>query len=242
MLSSIVARTPEIEPHLTGMRSRILLLSGARDNSLLREFLSEDASVRVVEDATSGVSLACSGAYHLFVLDLSGPRIGGLEVLRMLRARSDLPIVVLSGRTPGDRIAALQLGADDCMSVPCNYQELVARVQAILRRYARTTNSSQPIEIRPVRIDPGSRSVWVGDCLVELTSTEYLILETLMREAGRVVTRDRLTWTVRQCAAAGFERTLDVHVARLRKKIGRPSPIGTVRGEGYFFRCEPVAG
>ena len=242
MLSLVQPHAARVDSATQRMSHRILLLGGDAETCIrLRQFFAEQMmAVKVLVDNRPGVAMASSGTYDLVLLNASAPPLGGFEVLRLIRARCDVPVIMLTSAAPGERITALLMGADDCVSMPCNFQELIARVQAVLRRYSHRAHSPRPIEIGSVRIDPGSRRVWIRGTLVELTSAEYLILETLMRTAGRVVTRERLVWTLRQRESSGLDRSLDVHVAHLRNKIGRPSPIRTVRGEGYFFCNEPV--
>ena len=223
------------------MSYRILLLGAdAKSCARLRQFLAEKVSVKAIEDAIEGISLACKGVYDLVLLDATWQGFDGFEALRLIRSRCDVPVLMLMESGTSDRITALQLGADDCVSPNCHLQELAARVEAILRRYAPAASSGRPIEIGTVRIDPGSRCAWARDALLSLTSAEYIILEALMRTAGRVVTRERLSWTLRQRESSGLDRSLDVHIAHLRSKLGRPSPIRTVRGEGYVFCYEPL--
>lgn len=241
MLSSVLSDIARIDSVSPSMSHRVLLLAGDEVRfGLLRQFLAEHWEVKVIVDASEAVAEAANGCYDVVLLDLFLPRLGGLEALRLIRTRSDVPVIMLAGAASGERIAALQMGADDCVGMPMNYQEVVARVQAHLRRYSGAANSSQPIEVGSLRVDPRSRRAWVAGTPIDLTSAEYLILEMLMRAGGRVVTRERLVWTLRQREPSGLDRSLDVHVAHLRNKIGRPSPIRTVRGEGYFFCCEPV--
>jgi len=223
------------------MSYRILLLGAdTKNRARLQQFLAEEISVKATGDPMEGISLACNGMSDLVLLDATSQSLDGFELLRLIRSRCDVPIIMLTESGPSDRITALQMGADDCVSFNCHFQELVARVEAILRRYTPATSASRPIEIGTVRIDPGSRNAWVRGAPLALTSAEYIILETLMRMAGRVVTRERLSWTLRQRESSGLDRSLDVHVAHLRNKLGRPSSIRTVRGEGYFFCYEPL--
>jgi two-component system OmpR family response regulator len=239
MLVSIAKEYRRSEVAVPPTRPLILLAAGRADRGHLRAFLP-DAELRVVEDVRSAVSLASRGTFDLVVLG-TGMEIECLELLRMVRAHCESLVIVLSGSGPAERIAALQLGADDCLSMPCNLQEFGARVQGLLRRHRRVAESPLPIEIGRVRVDPGSRTVWVDGCTIELTSTEYTVLETLIRAAGCTVSRRRIAWLLHQHESTGFDRTLDVHVTRLRRKLGKPSPIRTVRGEGYFFCSGPAA-
>lgn len=242
MLTSAQCDPATLIPPGVDVDLRILQIAGDIDTAgHLRRFLVEHRmTVQVLTDESSCISMAASGSFDLVLLDSSLPHLGGWDVLRLIRTRCDVPVIVLTGPAPGERVMALELGADDCMSMPLMFQELLARVRAVLRRDKRHTLAPHAIQIRSVRIDPGSRDVWVSGRRVKLTATEYVILEVLMRAAGRVVTRERLAWTLRQREPSVLDRSLDVHVAHLRSKIGRCSPIRTVRGEGYFFCMEPM--
>ena len=163
-------------------------------------------------------------------------RIPAMQLLRLIRSQTNVPILVLTDATASERTAALEYGADDSISVPCDLRELIARVRALLRRAAGKAASRDATEIRSVRIEPSARAVWAKGKPVELTSAEYAVLETLIFDAGKVVSRERLILA----SNARTARSLDVHIARVRKKIGRPSPIRTVRGGGYLFCADPA--
>jgi two-component system, OmpR family, response regulator CpxR len=223
---------------------RILQMAGGGETATrLKHFLTEQGlSVSAPANERECIRLATGGAYDLILLDHALPHLDGFDVLGVIRTRCEIPVIMLTRALPGERVKALELGADDCMSVPPNFPELLARIRAVLRRNRGNTHAPRAIQIRSIRIDPGSRDVWAGDRRVELTATEYVILESLMQAAGRVVTRERLNWVLRQREPSALDRSLDVHVAHLRRKIGRGSAIRTVRGEGYFFRKEPLEG
>ncbi len=175
---------------------------------------------------------------RVVVLDLALPDLDGLEVCRRLRASRRVPILILTARDEEvDRIVGLELGADDYMTKPFSPRELVARVRAILRR----TEPEEPeestlIELGDVQLDRRLRRVAVAGSTVALRTLEFELLAELAENAGQVVTRDRLLERVWGVAFAGGTRTVDVHVAQLRKKLARPDLIETVRGVGYRAR------
>jgi two-component system response regulator CpxR len=166
------------------------------------------------------------------------PGLDGFEILRRLRKQSRVPVLMLTARGEDvDRIIGLELGADDYLPKPFNPRELVARVKAILRRYeARTESSAGRIEVNGIVLDPGTRAVSTNGQPVELTTFEFDILELLMRSAGRVLSRDALMENLYNRKATPFDRSIDMHISHLRRKLetGRPL-IKTIRGVGYQF-------
>jgi DNA-binding response OmpR family regulator len=167
------------------------------------------------------------------VLDLGLPDLDGLELCRRLRGAADVPILILTARDEeADRIIGLELGADDYVTKPFSPRELVARVRAVLRRVDPAPTDPQLIEVGELRIDLRSRTVTVAEASVQLRTLEFELLAELARHAGQVVSRDRLLDRVWGLSFAGGTRTVDVHVAQLRKKLGRQL-IQTVRGVGY---------
>jgi DNA-binding response OmpR family regulator len=174
---------------------------------------------------------------RVVVLDLALPDLDGLEICRQLRASRRVPILILSARDEEvDRIIGLELGADDYMTKPFSPRELVARVRAVLRRAEPAPEESGMIELGDVRLDRRQRRVAVAGCPVALRTLEFELLAELAENAGRVVTRDRLLERVWGLSFAAGTRTVDVHVAQLRKKLARPELIETVRGVGYRAR------
>ena len=174
---------------------------------------------------------------RVVVLDLALPDIDGLEVCRQLRASGPVPILILTARDEEvDRIIGLELGADDYVTKPFSPRELVARVRAILRRTEPAPEDSGTIELGDVRLDRHERRVAVAGSPVALRTLEFELLAELAENAGQVVTRDRLLERVWGLSFAGGTRTVDVHVAQLRKKLARPDLIETVRGVGYRAR------
>jgi two-component system response regulator CpxR len=161
-------------------------------------------------------------------------------VLRQLRRRSAVPVIMLTARgAPSDRISGLDTGADDYLTKPFGPEELVARIRAVMRR---SSGAAAPkvdtIVIGDLRLDPATRQAYLGDGLVNVTGAQYDILEYLVRNAGRAVSRDELTSILHQRESTPFERWLDVHISQLRKKIEADGVdrIQTVRGVGYMFR------
>ena len=196
----------------------------------------EQAGFDVVRECTGEGGLdAVEGRQPRFVvLDLGLPDFDGFELCRQLRAGGDFPILILTARDEeADRIIGLELGADDYLTKPFSPRELVARVRAVLRRVEPAAAEAQVIELGELRVDLRSRSVTIAGLTVGLRTLEFELLVELARHAGHVVTRDRLLDRVWGISFAAGTRTVDVHVAQLRKKLGRPELIQTVRGVGY---------
>ena len=171
-------------------------------------------------------------AVRLMVLDIGLPGIDGYEVCRRVGGR--VPVIMLTARDElPDRIAGLELGADDYVVKPFSPRELTARVAAVLRRGERNASSGDVTELGPVTLARGAREVRVGGREVDLTQREFDLLEFLLRHPGQVVTRDQLLESVWGFLSPGETRTVEVHVAQLRKKLGHPELIRTVRGLGY---------
>jgi two-component system, OmpR family, alkaline phosphatase synthesis response regulator PhoP len=168
----------------------------------------------------------------LVVLDIGLPGIDGFEVCRRIGGR--VPVIMLTARDEEpDRVAGLEVGADDYVSKPFSPRELTARVKAVLRRAGRASGAEDVSSLGPLWLSRGAREVRVDDREVELTQREFDLLEYLLRHEGQVVTRDQLLESVWGFVSPGETRTVEVHVAQLRKKLGRPELIKTVRGLGY---------
>ncbi len=173
---------------------------------------------------------------RLVVLDIGLPGIDGFEVCRRLRERTSVPILILSARDEEvDRVAGLEVGADDYVVKPFSPRELVARVKAILRRTSGggAVGHDGALAVGDVELDPAARTVTVAGRPVELTSREFDLLAALLAHPGVVLSRDRLLELAWHGEFAGGTRTVDVHIAQLRRKLGRPGLVGTVRGAGY---------
>jgi DNA-binding response OmpR family regulator len=211
---------------------------------LLAERLStEGFAIEAAHDGARGLERALTKEHALVVLDLMLPGIGGLDVLRRLRAQSPVPVLILTARGEDvDRILGLEVGADDYLPKPFNPRELVARIRAILRRTAQVATAVKPLVVGDLRLDPAAREVCLNDKPLDLTSVEFSLLETLLRAAGRVLTREQLTESVLGRKLGPFDRVIDVHVSNVRRKLG-PAQSGerikSVRGSGYIFVARP---
>ncbi len=222
---------------------RILLVDDdAELCSLLVEFLSRQGfSVECEHEGHRGLDKAQHGGFDLVVLDVMLPGMDGFEILRRLRERSRVPVLMLTARGEDlDRIAGLEAGADDYLAKPFNPRELVARIRAILRRLEKPPSPEGPLEVNGVRIDPGAREVTVNGKKIELTTYEFDILELLMRTAGEVLSRDDLMEHLYNRKATAYDRSIDMHISHLRKKLESGQPvIKTIRGVGYQFCRSP---
>lgn len=219
---------------------RILIIDDdAELCALLKEFLTREGySVGCENDGRRGLEAAVGGDFRLIVLDVMLPGMDGFEILRRLRQQSKVPVLMLTARGEDtDRIIGLELGADDYLSKPFNSRELAARIRAILRRMEPREVSASRLEVNGISIDPGSRSAWRRGEPVELTTFEFDILEMLMRTAGRVLSRDALMEQMYNRKATPFDRSIDMHISHLRKKLEQEGKalIKTVRGIGYQF-------
>lgn len=213
--------------------------------SLVGEYLaSEGFDVDAVHDGERGLERAAQGDFVLVVLDVMLPGINGFEVLRRLRVSSRIPVLLLTARGEDvDRIVGLEIGADDYLPKPFNPRELVARIRAILRRTKEGKPSAPPVpaivRVGDIELDPATRVVRHHGRPVEFTSVEFSLLEALLRDAGRVVTRERLATIVLSRKFSPFDRSIDMHVSKVRRKLGDTDGgteyIKTVRGVGYIF-------
>ncbi len=212
--------------------------------SLVAEYLEpEGFGIESVTDGEHGLARALSGEHPLVVLDIMLPGMNGLEVLRRIRATSRIPVLLLTARGEDvDRIVGLEVGADDYLPKPFNPRELVARIRAILRRTQGAEKADEipeVLQVGDVKLDPATRTVQQQGRAVELTSVEFNLLQVLLREAGRVVTRERLVDAVLGRKFSPFDRSIDMHVSKVRRKLGDSEGgtdhIKTIRGVGYIF-------
>jgi DNA-binding response OmpR family regulator len=212
---------------------------------LVRTYL-ENAGFQVVVayDGQEALTVFRHELPDLVVLDLMLPKIDGLEVARSIRRSSDAPIIMLTARAEEtDRLIGLQLGADDYVVKPFSPRELVARVQAVLRRVGKSSEAAmarpQVISIGDLELDLGRREVRLAHRPIELTTAQFDLLTVLAQRPGQVFTRPQLLDAVQGDAFAGYERTIDVHIKNLRRALGddprTPRYISTVRGVGYKF-------
>jgi two-component system, OmpR family, response regulator CpxR len=210
---------------------------------LLKQYLaSEGLAVETAHDGRRGADLALSGDYALVVLDVMLPALGGFDVLRAIRSESAIPVVMLTARGDDvDRIVGLELGADDYLPKPFNPRELVARIRAVLRRARNATSAptGDLLSVGDVEIDRGSREARRGSEQLLLTTAEFDLLDLLLRSAGRVVTRDDIAKAVLGREFTPFDRSIDMHVSNLRKKLGTHADglerIKSVRSVGYLY-------
>lgn len=232
---------------------RLLIVDDDRELcELVAELLEgEGFEVEVSSRSDEGLARALSDEHSLVVLDVMMPGMNGFEVLRRLRAEgSAIHVLMLTARGDDvDRIVGLEIGADDYLPKPFNPRELVARIQAVLRRARTTTRASAPhaasdssperITVGDVEVDTGTRHVRRAGETVELTNVEYEILVILLSAAGRVVTREELVRSALGREISVFDRSIDMHISHLRKKLGRRAGeverIKTVRGIGYIY-------
>lgn len=213
----------------------ILLVEDEEDiASLVRAYLERDG-FRVVwtTHGTAGLEALERHDVRLAILDLQLPDADGFDICRAIRSCSSLPVVMLTARDEEvDRVAGLELGADDYVTKPFSPRELTARVRAVLRRVEPDTEDDR-LALGEVLLDRPARTVAVAGFEVELTAREFDLLWHLAERPGLVVTRERLLDRVWGLSFPGGTRTVDVHVGQLRRKLGRPALIRTVRGSGY---------
>lgn len=229
------------EPTLTAL----LVEDDARLAALTREYLSgHGVVVDVAGDGRRGLEEARRGRFDVVLLDLMLPGLSGLEVCREIRARSDVPIIVLTARgEEADRVMGLETGADDYLAKPFSPRELLARIRAVTRRaQGRAGPSVKPVTVGRLHIDPGARRATLDGRELPLTGYEFALLRALAERAGRVLAREQLMELARGSAEEAFDRSIDVHVSRLRQKLGddpkRPRFLKTVRGAGYLLAAE----
>jgi two-component system response regulator CpxR len=211
---------------------------------LLRDFLEREGFVvDVAHDGETALQRAAGGGYDALILDVMLPQRSGLELLRELRRSSQLPVLMLTALGEDiDRILGLELGADDYVPKPCNPREIAARLRAILRRVHGDAGNSQltDLSVGPVSLRAASRSVTLRGEPVTLTGTEFNILAILLRDAGRVVSKETLSQDVLGRPLGPFDRSIDVHISKLRRKLGPAadgeSLITTIHRGGYLFR------
>lgn len=216
---------------------------------LLADYLKpEGFKITSVHDGESGLRAAVSeaGKYDLIVLDVMLPGMNGFEVLRRLRSGFDTPVLMLTARgEEEDRITGFEMGADDYLTKPFNPRELIARARAILRRIrdqrdeSASPSTPETLSVGDIEMDVGTRVVRRDGKPVELTSIEFACLEMLLRAAGRLVTRKQLAEEILGRALTAYDRSVDVHLSNLRKKLGHRQGeierIKTIRGLGYIY-------
>jgi DNA-binding response OmpR family regulator len=226
------------EPTITAL----LVEDDDRLAALTRDYLQGHGLVVAVErDGTRGLAEALGGRYDVILLDLMLPGMQGLDVCRAIRARSDVPVIVITARgEEADRVVGLELGADDYLPKPFSPRELLARIRAVLRRTrGQAGPKTRRLDVGPLSLDAGSRRVTLDGHEVAVTGYEFDLLYALAERAGRVLSREQLLELARGNAEEAFDRSIDVHVSRLRQKLGddpkNPRLVKTVRGVGYVL-------
>lgn len=211
---------------------------------LVSEYLTvEGFTIETVNDGESGLKMALTGDYDMAILDVMLPKMNGFDVLRNLRLESKLPVIMLTARGDDmERIVGLEIGADDYLPKPFNPRELAARLRAILRRtetISDDSDSSEKLDIDGIQISAASRVATCDGQELNLTSVEFELLSELLREAGKIVRKEDLSERVLERKLSPFDRSLDMHISNLRKKIGPRSDgsdrIKTIRSVGYIY-------
>jgi DNA-binding response OmpR family regulator len=227
---------------LLGAMTSVLLVDDDTELSkLLEEYLqSEQLTLESAHDGPSGLEKALSNHPAVVVLDVMLPGMSGLDVLKQLRQKSSVPVLMLTARgSELDRILGLELGADDYLPKPFNPRELVARLRAILRRTSGNSVAGHPIHLADLELHPESRSVTCGGKPVSLTGAEFDLLHAFLRNPGKIISREDLTQAALGRPMSPMDRSIDVHVSNLRRKLGsyegEQERIKAIRGSGYVY-------
>jgi DNA-binding response OmpR family regulator len=232
------------------MAKRILFIDDdAKIQDLLREYFNKNGfEVSAALTGKRGVHLLRHSEFDIVILDLMLPGMDGFETLKAIKDIFDIPVIMLTAlEDETDRIVGLEMGADDYLHKPVNPRELLARIKAVLRRTRGQPEKNAPgaaakagmIESMGLTIDPGFRKVWLNARHIDLSTVEFDILLTLVKSKGHVISRDRLLDSARGRTFEAFDRSIDVHISRIRKKIEadprKPELIKTVWGRGYMW-------
>jgi two-component system response regulator CpxR len=230
---------------MISVMSKVLIIDDDEELcDLVSEYLSvEGFEVSAVHNGEAGLAAAKTGVYELAILDVMMPKMNGFDVLRNLRSSSQLPVLMLTARGDDmERIVGLEIGADDYLPKPFNPRELVARIRAILRRASgEGSDASMPekLTVDDLELSASSRSATINGEDVVLTSLEFDLLAALARQAGNVVKKETLSETVLERELSPYDRSLDMHISNLRKKLGLHADgserIKTVRSVGYIY-------
>ncbi len=226
------------------MATRLLIIDDDDElTGLLRELLGQEGyQVDTHPGGADAPARAVSGGYSLVILDVMLPELNGFEVLKQIRRTSTVPVILLTARGADvDRIVGLEIGADDYIPKPFNARELTARVRAVLRRLERRaeTRERAVLSVDDVSLDPASRAVLRGGVPVELTTVEFDMLRLLLESAGQTVARERISEDVLSRRFDPFDRSVDMHISKLRRKLGPRAGgeerIKTIRSVGYIY-------
>ncbi len=228
---------------MTNTKHLLIIDDDKELTGLLSEYLTlEGYQLTCCHDGLSGLAQAKTNAYALILLDVMMPGLTGFEVLKALGGKHTTPILMLTAKgDDADKVLGLELGADDYLAKPFQHRELLARINAILRRIEIVQSQQalpQQIEINHVLLTPSTRETFCHGQLVELTGTEYQILSLLMEKVGQIVSKQEISEQVLQRKLSPFDRSIDMHVSNIRRKLALLSPdekLKTVRGAGYIF-------
>ena len=228
--------------------TRLLIVDDDTELSeMLAEYLhAEGYDIERVFDGETGARTALSARFDAVILDVMMPGLDGFEVLRRIRSHSSMPVIMLTAKGDDvDRIVGLEIGADDYLPKPFNPRELLARLRAVLRRSqnnnAKPATDNTELKLGKLAIHPASRAAFVDGQILDLTSTEFNLLRTLMLQVGTIVTKETLSLNAMGRPLERYDRSIDMHMSNLRKKMtehGLGSMILTVRGQGYQLSGE----
>jgi DNA-binding response OmpR family regulator len=230
---------------LSGMDKILIIDDDEELCELVSEYLTvEGFEITTANDGEIGLKMALSGDYDMAILDVMLPKMNGFDVLRNLRLESKLPVIMLTARGDDmERIVGLEIGADDYLPKPFNPRELAARLRAILRRASssadETDEANEKMDVDGIQISPSSRTAARDGAEINLTSVEFELLHELLREAGKIVKKEDLSERVLERKLSPYDRSLDMHISNLRKKLGPRSDgsdrIKTIRSVGYIY-------
>lgn len=239
----------QIQTHIVLIfMAHILIVDDDNELSeMLTDYLQvEGYTIEQVFDGDAGVKKALSCRFDAVVLDVMMPKLDGFEVLRQIRSQSSVPVIMLTAKGDDiDRIVGLEIGADDYLSKPFNPRELLARLRAVLRRSQSITaiadKNTSTLSIGLLEIHPAARTAFIEGHALDLTSTEFNLLQILVQQSGNVVTKESLSQQAIGRPLTRYDRSIDMHMSNLRKKLseqGQGSLIITIRGQGYQLASE----
>jgi DNA-binding response OmpR family regulator len=234
--------TPQTQPQATDEAIQVLVIEDDQKLARLtaRYLETHGLSVTCAADGESGLGVFVRGAFDVVLLDVMLPGMGGIDVCREIRLRSDVPVLILTARgEEADRVMGLESGADDYIGKPFSSRELLARIRAQVRRArGRIGPAGKALTAGPLRLDVAAMRVTVDGKVVNVTAYEFALLRALTERAGRVLSREQLLDLARGNAEEAFDRSIDVHISRLRQKLEidprHPRLLKTVRGLGYM--------
>ena len=225
-------------------KQKILIIDDDKElTELLSEYLSyEGFELEACHDGVAGLARAYDESFSLILLDVMMPKLNGFEVLKALGGQHKTPILMLTAKGDNDdRVLGLELGADDYLAKPFQHRELLARINAILRRIKivkkNETNTSDQ-QINGVKLDHATRQVFCHQKLVELTGTEFQILDLLMSNASQIVSKSEISEQILKRKLSAFDRSIDMHISNIRRKLldfSSSDKLKTIRGAGYIF-------